>query len=186
MTTLVNCGVDTSRLWTEAEFLSLPETTRKTELLDGEVISEPSAEFGHQARLKDLACLLDAWAAAQRPRPDVCVAPLDVRFAPGRILQPDIFVYLQPMSRPVRMPLTAIPDLCVEIVSRDRVYDRVTKRQVYGEAGVREYWTVVAQLGFVERWTGPALATRQEFRDALSTPLLPGFTLDVTRLMKEP
>lgn len=186
MSTLVNCGLDTARLWTEAEFMALPETTRKTELLDGEVICEPTADFGHQARAKMLSHLLDDWAATRQPRPDVCIAALDVRFAPGRILQPDVFVYVQPMPRPVRMPISVIPDLCIEIVSRDRVYDRVTKRQVYAQAGVREYWTVVAQLGFVERWTGPGLAEREELRDALTTPLLPGFRLDVAELLKEP
>ena len=186
MATLVNCGLDTNRLWTEAEFLALPESARHLELLDGELICEPSAEFGHQERVGRLYELLRQWACARDPRPDVCLSALDVRFAPGRILQPDVFVYMQPMARPVRMPLTAIPDLCVEVVSSDRVYDRVTKRQVYAEAGVREYWTVVPRLGFVERWTGPGLATREELRDALVTPLLPGFRLDITGLLQEP
>ena len=149
-------------------------------------VGPASAEFGHQERVGRLYELLRQWACARDPRPDVCLSALDVRFAPGRILQPDVFVYMQPMARPVRMPLTAIPDLCVEVVSSDRVYDRVTKRQVYAEAGVREYWTVVPRLGFVERWTGPGLATREELRDALVTPLLPGFRLDITGLQKEP
>ena len=185
MRTVIDGGLDTRRLWTEAEFLALPVTTRKTELLDGEILRE-RVDFAHQVRQQCLSSRLHDWAAMQVPRPDVCQAALDVRFAPGRILQPDVFVYVEPMPRPVRTPLTAIPDLCVEIVSSNRVYDRVTKRQVYAAAGVREYWTVLQRLGFVERWTGPDLATREELRDVLTTPLLPGFTLDVAELLAEP
>ena len=185
MSTKVNCGPDTQRLWTEAEFLALPESKNRTELLDGECISEPSADFDHEERAARLWLALRGWAAQRDPRPDVCKAALDVRFAPGRILQPDVFVYLQPLPRPVRMPIETIPDLCIEVVSRDRVYDRVTKRQIYAAAGVREYWTVVAELGFVERWTGPGLDAREELRDTLETPLLPAFKLDLAELMKE-
>jgi Uma2 family endonuclease len=176
----------TDRLWTEEEFLALPETTGWVELLDGELIREPSADAGHQERCWRLMVALRAWAERRSPAADVWFAPLDVRFAPGRILQPDVVLFLKPLPRPVRMPIEVIPDLCVEIVSRDRTYDRVTKRQVYAEAGVREYWTVVPALGFVERWTGERLAQRQELRDALVTPLLPGLQLDVAALLKEP
>jgi len=186
MSVILNCEPETGRLWTEAEFLALPESKYRTELLDGEYIHEPSADFAHEARASAIWKRLADWGHSRSPCPDVCRAALDVRFAPGRILQPDVFVYLSPLPRPVRMPIETVPDLCIEVVSRDRVYDRVTKRQVYAEAGVREYWTVVAQLGFVERWTGSGLVTREEFRDVLVTPLLPGFKLDVLELMREP
>lgn len=82
------------------------------------------------------------------------------------------------------MPIERIPDLCFEIVSSRRVYDRVTKRLAYAEVGVTEYWTVVKDLGFVERWTAPRLTTREEVRDRLTTPLLPGLELDVQALFQ--
>jgi Uma2 family endonuclease len=186
MVTLANRDPDTKRLWTEAELLALPETARRVELLDGELIAEPSPGSARQARVGRLYELLRQWAARRDPRPDVCLSALDLRLAQGRILQPDVFVDVRPMPRPVPAPLTAIPDLCVEVVSAHRVHDRVTKRQVHAEAGVREYWTVVAQLGILERWTGPGLREREELRDALVTPLLPGFRLDVADLLKEP
>ena len=81
------------------------------------------------------------------------------------------------------MPIERIPDLCIEVVSTRRVYDRVTKRLAYAKAGVAEYWTVVQDLGFVERWTGPHLAVREKLRERLVTPLLPGFVLDVHALL---
>jgi Uma2 family endonuclease len=175
----------TNRLMSEAEFLRLPETKTKTELLDGELVCEPSPGDGHQDRLGRLYLSLAAWAASQSPKCTVRLSPLDVRFAPGRILQPDLLVFREPLVRPVKMPIDRIPDLCIEIVSTRRVYDRVTKRLAYAEAGVPEYWTVVHDLGFVERWTGKGLATREELRDRLVTPLLPGFELDVNALLAD-
>jgi Uma2 family endonuclease len=174
------------KLWTEDEFLALPETNERMELVDGELIREPSATFGHQSRIGLLHHRLVEWSATRSPRPDVCLSALDLRVGPGRILQPDVFVYVTPLERPVTMPLRTIPDLCIEVTSRDRLYDRVTKRELYADAGVPEYWTVVAELGFVERWTGPRLTDREEHRDRMSTALLPGFTLDVAELLREP
>ena len=171
------------RLMTEDEFLALPVTKTKTELLDGELLREPSPGFGHQHEVGCVFLALSTWAATQAPRPDVCVSPLDVRFAPGRILQPDALVFLQPLARPVRMPIDRIPDLCVEMVSTRRSYDRVTKRLAYGEAGVAEYWAVIPELGFLERFHGPGLRLREELRDHLTTPLLPGFELNVKTLL---
>ena len=168
---------------TEEEFFALPVTMTKTELFDGELVREPSPGFGHQDLVGRLFMALSAWAAGHVPPAQACLSPLDVRLAPGRILQPDLFVYLEPLARPVKMPIERMPDLCIEVVSTRRVYDRVTKRLAYAEAGVKEYWTVVHALGFVERWTGPGLSLREELRDRLTTPLLPGFESDVAALL---
>ena len=81
--------------------------------------------------------------------------------------------------------MVRIPDLCVEIVSRRIAYDRTTKRLLYAQAGVREFWTVMRKQRFVERWTGPGLDAREECRERVVTALLPGFSLDVARLFED-
>ena len=168
---------------TEEAFLALPETMTKTELLDGELVREPSPGDTHQDLVGRFYLELCAWAGTRTPRPSVRLSPLDVRFSPGRILQPDLLVFIEPLVRPVRMPIERVPDLCVEVVSTRRLYDRVTKRLAYAEGGVGEYWTVLPRLGFVERWTGAGLSRREELRERLVTPLLPGFDLDVAALL---
>jgi Uma2 family endonuclease len=86
------------------------------------------------------------------------------------------------VERNQRGPLTRIPDLCVEVRSpNDRGYDRVTKRLLYADAGVREYW-VVHLDGALERWWGEGLESAEQVGDQLTTPLLPGLTLDVRAL----
>jgi Uma2 family endonuclease len=109
---------------------------------------------------------------------------LNIRFGPSRILQPDAAVVLERIPRDQRRPLDRVPDLCIEVVSADRVYDRVTKRLIYAEAGVRECW-VVEPAGLVERWTGPGLARSEEVRGTLATPLFLGFSLDVAALFAD-
>jgi Uma2 family endonuclease len=112
----------------------------------------------------------------------VCQSPLDVRFAPGRILQPDAFVIFGRVAPSHQGPIDRIPALCVEVLSDNRLYDRVTKRLLYAVAGVKELWVVDPERG-VERWTGKGLASNAMVSGRLQTPLLPGFALDVRRLV---
>lgn len=166
------------KLVTEAEFLSLPESMERIELLDGEVIVSPSPTFWHQEVLARIITSLRTWAKAQTGPVTVGMSPLDVRVAPGRILQPDAFVLLATVPRDHAGPIDRVPELCIEVLSQDRTYDRVTKRLVYAAAGVREYW-VVEPAGLIERWTGEGLSRSEEVRGRMTTPLLPGFTLDL-------
>jgi len=166
----------------EAEYLALPESKLRVELVDGLVVCEPGPTDGHQRLLQCVYDSVHAWTGSLARAPTVRWAPLDVRFGPNRILQPDLFVFLEPLPRDVKTPIERIPDLCVEIVSRRHAYDRVMKRQMYAEAGVRELWTVIEKQRLVERWTGPGLATLEECRVRLVTPLLPGFEMDVEGL----
>jgi len=124
------------------------------------------------------------WAASQPRSVTVGQAPMDIRFAPGRILQPDAFVILEPVELRHAGPIERVPELCIEVLSMNRVYDRVTKRAVYADAGVREYWVIEAAR-YVERWTGPRLTQREEVEGALTSPLLPGFELNVEELFAE-
>jgi Uma2 family endonuclease len=169
-------------LVSERGFLSLPESTGPAELVDGEVILAPSPSFWHQEVLSRLVVALRAWAVTSPNPATIVQSPFDVRFAAGRILQPDAMVFLAPLARDVASPLDRIPDLCIEVLSTNRAYDRVMKRFIYAEAGVAEYW-IVDPAGVVERCSGPGLARTQEIDDRLTSDLLPGFELSVTALL---
>ncbi|MGE0323433.1 MAG: Uma2 family endonuclease [Polyangiaceae bacterium] len=167
-------------LISEAEFLSLPESAEKLELLDGEVIWAPSPSYRHQWALRLIVRSLEDWAASSK---DVTVgmAPLDVRFAPGRILQPDAFVLFKHLPLTHEGPVNDVPELCVEILSSNRAYDPMTKRLVYGEAGVKELWTVSLD-GSSERWFGERLSECEATSEQLTSPLLPGYVFDLRAL----
>lgn len=166
---------------TEEEFLALPESTNRVELLDGELILAPSPSYRHQVLLRRIVRALEDWAEARPEKITVGMAPLDVRFAPGRILQPDAFVLFAEIPRDHQGPIDSVPALCVEVLSSHRAYDRLTKRLVYAEAGVLELWTVSSD-GQVERWCGEHLSESELLDQELTSPLLPGFSLDLARL----
>jgi Uma2 family endonuclease len=165
---------------------------RPTELVDGDLVEAPSPSYWHQEVLSRLVMALRAWAASHPEPVTVVQAPMDVRFAPDRILQPDAMVFLAALDRDITAPIQRIPELCIEVVftprtrlrvlSSNRTYDRVTKRFMYAEAGVAEYW-IVDPAGVVERCTGPGLVRREQLDDRLSSALLPGFELDVGELL---
>lgn len=168
-------------LVSEEEFLCLPETVSPMELVDGEVIMAPAPTAWHRELLLRLTIQLREWAASQTPAPTVLTAPLDIRIAPQRIVQPDAMLYLAPLDLRQDGPIDRVPDLCIEILSTNRSYDRVTKRYLYAEAGVREYW-MVDPAGLIERRHGAGLGITDELGDRLVSPLLPGLSLDVTKL----
>jgi len=174
-------GTAARPLISEEEFLRLPESTAKIELVDGEVVVSPSPGYWHQEILARIVGALRAWAGKQKRPVTVGQAPLDVRFAAGRILQPDAFVLFARLPRSHEGPIDSIPQLCVEVLSSERVHDRVTKRLLYAAAGVAEYW-VVEPAGVIERWSGPGLSRAEEVRRRLTTSLLPGFSLDLRRV----
>lgn len=169
-------------LVSEAEFLGLPETTERVELLDGEVIVPPAPTPLHQHVLLDVYAALRSWAEAHPPA-TVLAAPVDVRFGAGRILQPDLFVVLAGLPRDAPSPVTVVPDLVAEVLGgANRSYDRITKRAVYADAGVREYWVIDLQRRCVERYQGRESADSVD--DTLRSALLPGFELDLPALFR--
>lgn len=163
-------------LVTEQEFLSLPESLERTELIDGEVIVSPSPSYWHQELLTRFVHALREWARGKDMT--VVQAPMDVRLSANRILQPDAMVFEGRLDFDREGPIESVPLLCVEVLSKNRAYDRVTKRFLYAEAGVREYW-IVEPSGVVERRTGEGLNEMEEAAGLLRTPLLPGFALDL-------
>ncbi len=167
---------------TEAEFLALPETMDRVELVDGEVVVAPSPTGAHQDLVGAFYAALRAWSLASETEAWVGLSPLDVRLEPGRVLQPDVFVLLGRSRRPEETPIDAEPDLCVEVLLSNRVYDRVTKRLLYAQAGVAEYW-VVEPGGQVERWFGDELGRSEIVEERLTSPLLPGFELDLAKVV---
>jgi Uma2 family endonuclease len=89
---------------------------------------------------------------------------------------------LDALERDIASPIGRIPELCIEVLSINRTYARVTKRFMYAEAGAAEYW-IIDPAGLVERRSGPGLARREVLADRLTSELLPGFELDVAGLL---
>jgi len=139
--------------------LALPESNRPLEFVDGEVVMPPSPSLWHQEILSRLVVALRTWALSAPEPVTVVQAPVDVRFAAGRILQPDAMVFLATLERDLRTPLDRIPEICIEVLSSNRT-----------------------PAGVVERRSGPGLARVEELEPQILSPLLPGFTFESSDL----
>ena len=129
---------------TAREYFALPADFPRCELIEGELWMAPAPFMLHQLVLQALYDLLRAHARRTRCGV-VFVAPVDVRFSDGTVLQPDI-VFVSKGRLPkddLEKPIRVVPDLCVEVVSGDSASrDLVRKRRIYERHGVAEYWVV--------------------------------------------
>jgi Uma2 family endonuclease len=135
------------------ELLALPEDGLRHELLDGVHVVSPAPMPPHQLVLMELHARL---LRIKESAPDLllfsCAA--DLHLGPRTVVEPDLFVLQQPADRPLRHWRDAVvPLLAVEILSPSTAgRDRVTKRDIYQQAGVSEYWIVDIDARVVERW----------------------------------
>jgi Uma2 family endonuclease len=75
---------------------------------------------------------------------ELLASPLDVFFIGADPVQPDLVGWLSSgQARGVLRGVEGPPDLLVEVLSpSNRNHDLLTKRALYGRAGVGEYWVV--------------------------------------------
>ena len=138
------------------------------ELIDGELLVTPAPGVMHQVAVTALWRLIADYV--EREALGVTLtSPADVELREGTIAQPDVFVVPLGMFATERKPewrdVTALV-LAVEIISASSVRaDRVTKRDLYLDAGVPDYWVVDLDARMIERWSTdqdtPFVETRQ-------------------------
>lgn len=113
------------------------------EVIEGALFLVPSPSVSHQEILLRVATLLNAYVR-ERKLGKVFVAPLDVVLSENNVLRPDVlFVSNERLGIVKEMHIAGAPDLVIEIESKStRERDRVTKRGLYGEFGVKECWLI--------------------------------------------
>jgi len=172
---------------TYEDFVLFPDDGKRRELIDGQLHVTPSPLVRHQVVAGMIYYLilshLEAHGGGQ-----VFIAPLDVLLSDVDIVEPDvIFVSDSDSDVITTKNLKGPPTLLVEVLS-DARRDRGLKRDLYGKAGVAEYWIVDAQADRVEiyrsaggRYGEPEILTPGE---TFKTKHLPGLEIDLTILFK--
>ena len=144
----------TRRRWTYAEFARLPsEGSTRHEIIDGELVVTPGPTPRHQRIVTDLVSVLNAFVRANELG-DVFAGPIDVLFAEGDYLEPDI-VFVRSGRGEIfsERGIEGPPDLVVEVISPSTAgRDRGSKLERYRLYGVAEYWVVDPQQRTVEVW----------------------------------
>lgn len=175
------------------DFVLFPDDGRRHELIDGEHYVTPSPNIRHQQILVEFVFLIRSWLE-DHPIGRLFAAPLDVVLSEFDVVEPDILYLSHERATEVltAQHLRGAPELVVEIGSRGtRKRDETIKRRLYERKGISEYWFVDPELQVVRvyRREGPGFARpvelSREAGDLLTTPLLPGLTLQLDRVFRE-
>ncbi len=176
------------------DFLCFPDDGRRHELIDGEHYVTPSPSERHQRVSFELAVALGNYLRSTGLG-RAYHAPFDVLLSGHDVVEPDLLVVLADQQGIVtELHVRGAPAIVVEILSPGtRQRDETLKRRLYERAGVREYWLVDVEGDGVRicvREVAGSLVDAAELAvasgDALTSPLLPGFSLGLAELFARP
>lgn len=184
--------MQTSAKLTYDDYLRLPHDGNRYEIIDGELSVNPAPVPVHQVIVLNIASALRVHFRAKGGG-RVLSSPVDVLFSDERVVQPDVIAIKSGRVSIIgRKNVRGVPNLVVEVLSDStRRLDEVKKRRLYEESGVDEYWIVDPELELITiyRSSGSGFAVAAEIsRDSggtITSPLFPGFALDVHEIFAE-
>src|SRR5688572_24118094 len=158
----------------------------RLELIEGEIVVTPSPSPMHQLVVHRLAVLLDR-AIVESGLGLVLESPLDVFLANRNVFQPDLIVLLRDRIQLFGSAMVeSAPSLAVEIISPSTsAYDRVTKRDVYAQHSVPEYWLVDPETETITVFSNPRdgrYQAEQTVSDVAVSATIPGLSADLKAL----
>jgi Uma2 family endonuclease len=173
----------TSIKLTYEDYAAIPDDGRRHEIIDGEHYVNPAPNIRHQMISMRLSLALGN-VVNDQDLGYLFAAPTDVEMTTYDIAQPDIFFIRKSRAHILTdKRVVGAPDLVIEILSSNRDYDERLKFQSYERAGVLEYWIVDPFEDAVRVFRRAGDRFQQvDVGDALTTPLLPGFTLSLQKL----
>lgn len=138
-------GGESSKVeFTYADIAQLPEWPEGplVEIISGDLFLNPSPTPNHQRIIRNVLRYLDRFVH-NRNMGEVLSSPIDVYFTEKNYVIPDlVFVSTSNLGIIQDKHIRGSPDLIVEVVSTDRAKDYISKKKLYEEAGVREYWII--------------------------------------------
>lgn len=132
---------------------ALPDDGRRYETVHGELLVTPTPSLWHQEIVRRLLVRLDAYLKAN-PIAHLFFSPADISWSPDVLVQPDLFVADLEEARTLDWSKVRTLLLAVEVLSPSTErHDRCTKRRLYQEVGIPQYWVVDSERRVVEVWT---------------------------------
>ena len=165
------------------DYMATPDDQR-CQLLDGDLILAPAPTLRHQWISGRIFSALDPFVLLNGLG-RVFSAPTDVVLSEHNVTQPDVLFIADSRAVDMNGPnIQGAPDLVVEILSPSTAeQDRETKRRLYGEHGVQEYWLVDPNSNTIEvltaSETGLITAATYTQTGILTSPLLQGLSIDL-------
>jgi Uma2 family endonuclease len=183
-------ALQTRRLYTYDDLLSeFPQSNQPCELWDGELIMAPAPLYPHQRISYRIQRALHEWVE-RHGLGEVVGAPIDMVLSPHRAVQPDVVYVARENLGIIQGAVRGPADLVVEIISPGgRQRDRVEKKDLYEQYGIKEYWIIDPEARTLEVFTlgssqQYALLGRYRSGDKATSALLPGFEIGVDEIMR--
>jgi Uma2 family endonuclease len=169
----------------------MPDDGMRHEIIDGVHYVTPAPSLRHQRVSMRLAAALAHYLEIH-PVGEVLAAPVDTVFTQWDVVEPDLLFVADDQRGILTEPnIQGAPALVVEILSPGtRKRDLGVKKDLFDRGGVREYWIVDPKENTVtiyRRSSDGSLGEVQalpEQANAITTPLLPGFSLALDRLFR--
>jgi Uma2 family endonuclease len=180
-------GATTTRLTFE-EFERLPDQPGKRELLKGELIELPPAEYNHNRIAYRLCKRLDAAVVEAHQHDDgrelgeACME-MGYQLSGDGWVQPDASITHAGQTK--GKYLVGAPAIAVEVVSpSNSAEDLATKIDLYFHYGAREVWIVYPKTRHVDIHVqgGSRVVAADQ---SVTTPLLPAFSMPVAEILGE-
>ena len=160
------------------------------ELINGEIVQKGSPNPRHQEISFELSEALGSHVK-QNKLGKVYYAPIDVFLDGHNSVQPDLlFILTDRLAMVTQDGIEGIPSLVVEIVSPSSGYrDRVTKKAVYEQHGVQEYWLVdpleeLIEIFALKNGQYTLLSAVSPNEGQLRSNVLPGLVLNVPEVLR--
>jgi Uma2 family endonuclease len=184
-------GTRASKRYTYTQLCAdLPETNQPCELWEGELIMSPAPSFFHQEIALRFYRHLHDWVARFHLGKTIA-APIDMVLSEHRVTQPHVAYIAQERLTIIQEAIMGPADLVAEVVSLGgRHRDRIEKRDLYEQHGVREYWIIDPESESVDVLALESGAYQLVMRcgpgQVAASRLLRGFEIPVDYLLRGP
>jgi Uma2 family endonuclease len=171
------------------DYCLLPNDGKRYEIIEGELFVTPAPNFLHQIIVTRLTRYLSAFVEDNQLGL-VFVSPFDVVFSQFDVVEPDLLYVSKARSSVLTdKNVQGSPDLVIEVLSPSTSkIDRTTKLKLYARFGVEEYWIIDPEGPAAEIYRREKqsleLAAKLDAKDPLTSPLFPGFSLPLLRLVE--
>lgn len=176
--------------WTVDDLETLPETSDRFEIIDGDLHVTRAPHWKHQDVAGAIYAALRAWS--QRSKLGKSIFTPGVIFSPSDAVIPDVVWASNECIESLMDEaghFTGAPELIIEVLSKsqqDKDRDRKYKLKLYSVEGVQEYWIFDREQELIEvfrRDNGVLVKVSTLYaQDMLSSPLLPNFSCAVALL----
>ena len=170
----------------------MPDDGMRHEIIDGVHYVTPSPVLRHQRLVNRIFFAIQSYLEVNPEAGEVFGSPVDAVFTRWDVVVPDVVFVAGDQRAILTEPnIQGAPALVVEVRSPGtKQRDLGVKKDLFDRGGVREYWIVDPQANtvVVHRRAAdgrfPRVQALPNDAGAITTPLLPGFSLTIEKLFR--